>query len=50
MNDGSAYHAIVTFILNPNARILNEYTYYSGTGIGGDKDYGSLVSQLQIDF
>ncbi len=48
MNDGSAYHAIVTFILNRNARIINEFTHYNGTD--GSVDHDSLVSQLQIDF
>ena len=48
MNKGSAYHAMLTFILNRNARIINEYTHYSGTD--GSVDHDSIVSQLQIDF
>lgn len=48
MNEGSAYHAMLTFILNRNARIINEYTHYNGTD--GSLDHDAIVSQLQVDF
>jgi len=48
MNRGNAYHAMITLILNRNARIINEFTHYNGTD--GSVDHDALVSQLQIDF
>lgn len=48
MNRGYAYHAMVTFILNRNTRILNEFTHYNGEG--GSVDHDALISQIQIDF
>ena len=48
MNRGQAYHAMVTFILNPSTRIINEFTHYDGSHRSPDHD--ALVSQLQIDF
>lgn len=48
MNRGQAYHAMLTIILNRNARIINEFTHYNGAD--GSVDHDSIVSQLQIDF
>lgn len=47
MDHGQAIQLMATYIFNPNIRLLNEYAWFDADhGI----DYGSLVSQLQVDF
>lgn len=48
MDKGRAYQAMLTWQLDKNVRLINEFAYYNPEG--GGFSYPAFISQVQIDF